>query len=93
MVGTPASYSVNLGSNRRRSALTQEKCTILGYYAGVISTEVSVLPIGPMLMGFLFGFLDLEDGGDKLSRNVGKELLLLVRAQKNAVLSYFAVEA
>jgi len=28
--------------------------------------------------GFLFGFLTLEDGTDRLSRNVGEKLPLLV---------------
>ena len=37
-----------------------------------------------------FGFLTLEDGTDRLSRNVGKELQLHA-AQKSAVLIYFVM--
>jgi len=46
-----------------------ESCTLLGYYAA---------SSGNFLKTFRdFGFLTLEDGTDRLSRNVGKELRLL----------------
>jgi len=48
---------------------------VLDYYAtsnGNFFTDVSGKPIGPILMFYL------ENGTDSLSRNVGKELPLLV---------------
>jgi len=43
----------------------------------------------------VLGFLTMEDGTDRLCRNVGKELTTTrcVIAQKSAVLIYFAAEA
>ena len=41
----------------------------------IIFTDISGQLFGPNIDG-LFGFLTLENGADRLSRNVGKELLL-----------------
>ena len=43
-----------------------KKCTLLRYYA--VSNGNSII---------LFGFLTLEDGTNRMSRNIGKELTLL----------------
>jgi len=45
-----------------------EKCPLLVYY---LATSGNYLP------AFFVGFLNLEDGADRLSRNVGKKLQLL----------------
>jgi hypothetical protein len=47
-----------------------EKCALLGYCA--VSSGNSKNPT-------ILGFLTLEDGTDRLSRNVGKDLLYLLR--------------
>ena len=50
----------------------EENCALLGYYtanSGTSLTAVSGQQIGP-------NFLTLENGTDRLSRNVGKELSL-----------------
>ena len=58
-----------------------ENCALLGYHAAsggnfLLTFQDSLSGVkNPVLLDD-FGFLSLEDGTDKLSRNVGKELLL-----------------
>ena len=60
-----------------------ETCVLLGYYAASSGNSLPTfrgLPIGPIspfLDPLFFRFLTLEDGTNKMSRNVGKELPLL----------------
>jgi hypothetical protein len=58
----------------------------------VISYRRFRQPISPIFKGqkSLLGFLTLEDGTDKLSRNVGNTNVI---TQKNAVLIYFTANA
>jgi hypothetical protein len=49
-------------------------CTVLGYYAAYIGNSLQTFQNN--LLGSIFKFLTLENGTDKLSRNIGKELTL-----------------
>ena len=59
-----------------------KNCSILGYYAAssgnFLPTFWDTLSVPYLKMGPMIGFLTLEDGIDRLSRNVGKKLPLLV---------------
>ena len=56
--------------------------------------DVSGQPVGPIFKGQEFQeLLTLEDGTDRLSRNVGKATLRCVISQNTADLIYIAVEA
>ena len=59
-----------------------ENCAILGSYAASSGNFLpkfrDTLSVPDLEMGPMIGFLTLEDGNDRLSRNVGKKLPLLV---------------
>ena len=54
-----------------------ENCAVLGYYPASSGNSVPTLR---NYLSHLFGFFTLEDGTDKLSRNVDKELPVLAAA-------------
>ena len=51
-----------------------ENCALQGYYA---ASSVNLLPTFRDNLSVPFGFLNPEDGTDRLFRNVGKKLPLL----------------
>ena len=65
----------NISENKRYL----ENCTFLGYYAAGSGKSLPTLRdniLVPFSRVKNSGFLTLENGTDRLSRNVGKELLL-----------------
>jgi hypothetical protein len=69
-----------------------QNCALLRHYG---ESSGIFLPTFRDNLSVLLRFLTLEDGTDSLSRNAGKELLLLAAliAQNSVILNYFAVEA
>jgi hypothetical protein len=59
--------------------MCSENCALLGHYAANSGNLIPTFrdDISVPSSGFCFGFLNLEDGTDRLYRNVGKELSLL----------------